>query len=106
MKSVRSFFVLFLILIITACSSLQTPTPTPVPPTPTLTATPTSTPTQTPTITPSPTPSSTPSPSSGVPDFEHIAIVMFETKEFGSVIDNPLMPNYNKLGREYTLLTQ
>ena len=106
MKFVRTFFVLFLILIITACSSLQTPTPTPVPPTPTLTATPTSTPTQTPTITPSPTPSSTPSPSSGVPDFEHIAIVMFENKEFGSVIDNPLMPNYNKLAREYTLLTQ
>jgi phosphatidylinositol-3-phosphatase len=31
---------------------------------------------------------------------------MFENKEFGSVIGNPLMPNYNKLAREYTLLTQ
>jgi hypothetical protein len=31
---------------------------------------------------------------------------MFENKEFGSVIGNPIMPNYNKLAREYTLLTQ
>jgi phospholipase C len=31
---------------------------------------------------------------------------MFENKEFGSVIGNSLMPNYNKLAREYTLLTQ
>jgi len=31
---------------------------------------------------------------------------MFENKEFGSVIGNNLMPNYNKLAREYTLLTQ
>jgi len=31
---------------------------------------------------------------------------MFENKEFGSVIDNPLMPTYNKLAHEYTLLTQ
>lgn len=31
---------------------------------------------------------------------------MFENKEFGSVIGNPLMPNYNKLASEYTLLTQ
>ena len=31
---------------------------------------------------------------------------MFENKEFGSVIGNSLMPVYNKLAREYTLLTQ
>jgi hypothetical protein len=31
---------------------------------------------------------------------------MFENKEFGTVIGNPSMPNYNKLAREYTLLTQ
>ena len=41
-----------------------------------------------------------------VPNFEHIAIVMFENKEFGTVIGNPQMPNFNKLAREYTLLTQ
>jgi hypothetical protein len=31
---------------------------------------------------------------------------MFENKEFGSVIGNPQMPNYNKLAQDYTLLTQ
>jgi phospholipase C len=31
---------------------------------------------------------------------------MFENKEFGTVIGNPLMSNYNRLAREYTLLTQ
>jgi hypothetical protein len=31
---------------------------------------------------------------------------MFENKEFGSVIGNPYMPTYNRLAREYTLLTQ
>jgi phosphatidylinositol-3-phosphatase len=31
---------------------------------------------------------------------------MFENKEFGSVIGNPQMPTYNRLAREYTLLTQ
>ena len=41
-----------------------------------------------------------------VPDFAHIVIVMFENKAFGSVIGNPLMPGFNKLAREQTLLTQ
>jgi phosphatidylinositol-3-phosphatase len=41
-----------------------------------------------------------------VPDFQHVAIIMFENKEFGSVIGNPQMPSYNRLAREYTLLTQ
>jgi phospholipase C len=49
-------------------------------------------------------PTATPKPL--VPAFTHIAIVLFENKEFGSVIGNPQMPNYNKLAREYTLLTQ
>jgi len=31
---------------------------------------------------------------------------MFENKEFGSVIGNSRMPNYNRLAQEYTLLTQ
>jgi hypothetical protein len=31
---------------------------------------------------------------------------VFENKEFGSVIGNPQMPTYNRLAREYTLLTQ
>jgi phospholipase C len=49
-------------------------------------------------------PTATPKPL--VPNFTRIAIVLFENKEFGSVIGNPQMPNYNKLAREYTLLTQ
>ncbi len=45
-------------------------------------------------------------PESNIPNFDHIAIIMFENKEFGSVIGNSLMPNYNKLAQQYTLLTQ
>ena len=53
---------------------------------------------------PSEIPTSTPQ--ALVPNFEYIVIIMFENKEFGSVIGNPEMPIYNKLAREYTLLTQ
>ena len=41
-----------------------------------------------------------------VPNFQHIVIIMFENKEFGSVIGNPQMPHFNRLAVEYTLLTQ
>jgi len=41
-----------------------------------------------------------------VPDFAHIVIIVFENNEFGSVIGNSAMPNYNRLAGEYTLLTQ
>jgi phosphatidylinositol-3-phosphatase len=55
-----------------------------------------------------PAPSQTPSatPEALIPNFEHIVIIMFENKEFGSVIGNPQMPTYNRLAGEYTLLTQ
>src|ERR1044071_7716395 len=58
------------------------------------------------TASPTPTllPTATPKPL--VPNFEHIVIIMFENKEFGSVIDNPQMPTYNRLAHENTLLTQ
>jgi phospholipase C len=59
-----------------------------------------------PTATPLPTLTATASPPRLVPDFQHIAIIMFENKEFGSVIGNPKMPTYNRLSVEYTLLTQ
>ncbi len=41
-----------------------------------------------------------------VPNFQHIVIIMFENKEFGSVIGNQQMPHFNRLAVEYTLLTQ
>ena len=99
----KLFLTLLIFLILAACTSAPTIIPT-LPPLPTVTPYPTSTsaPTQTPTSNPSPT--ATPKPL--VPNLEHIAIIMFENKEFGSVIGNPLMPNYNKLASEYTLLTQ
>ena len=86
-----------------ACTGAPAMTVTPIPPAATVTPFPTFAP-PTPVPTNSPVPSLTPEPL--VPDFEHIVIVMFENKEFGSVIGNPLMPNYNKLAHDYTLLTQ
>lgn len=98
----KSFITLLVLLTLMACASAPATNPTLPPPTVTSYPTSTSTPTQTPTPIPSPT--ATPKPL--VPNFEHIAIIMFENKEFGSVIGNSLMPNYNKLASEYTLLTQ
>ncbi|MFL7868898.1 MAG: alkaline phosphatase family protein, partial [Anaerolineales bacterium] len=48
----------------------------------------------------------TPTPTPLVPQFEHIVLILFENKEFGSVIGNPTMPLFNRLARDYTLLTQ
>jgi phospholipase C len=95
--------------VLASCATLPTipPTLSPAVPTetqiiPTLTAT--FEPTHTiavpsPTITPSPTPRT-------IPAFKHIVMILFENKEFGFVIKNPQMPNYNRLARENTLLTQ
>ena len=95
---------MLLLTLIGACVSTPVATPTAVSPVLTATLIPTSTslPEQTPTDILLPT--ATPKPL--VPNFEHIVIIMFENREFGSVIGNSLMPNYNKLAREYTLLTQ
>lgn len=94
-----SLWILLLVSLI-SCTTSAPPTQIPVPvPAPTLTATPAP-----PTFTPSPIPTATPRPL--VPNFERIVIIMFENKEFGSVIGNPQMPTYNRLAREYTLLTQ
>jgi len=97
----RSGVCISLLVILTACMTpLPTATPSPVP-SATLTLTPSPIP---PTATPSPTPTATPRPL--VPNFERIALIVFENKEFGSVIGNPSMPTYNRLARDYTLLTQ
>jgi phosphatidylinositol-3-phosphatase len=101
----RSSFCVFLLVLLVACTPFSvspTPSPTPVF---SATAIPTSVPSTT-TLTPVPSLTTTATAQPLVPDFEHIVIIMFENKEFGTVIGNPLMPNYNKLAREYTLLTQ
>ena len=99
----HSRFWVALLALLVACA--------PVPPAPTLTAVPSATltitavpATATAASTPSALPTETPTPL--VPNFQHIVIIMFENKEFGSVIGNPQMPTYNRLAQEYTLLTQ
>src|ERR1051325_9751434 len=97
----RSVFSFFLLVSLVACVPF-TPASTSTPlPSPTSTFTPLP---PTATSTPLPPPTTTPKPL--VPDFDHIAIIMFENKEFGTVIGNPQMPIYNQLARQYTLLTQ
>jgi len=73
-------------------TSAPTETATPIPPTAEATA--------------APSPAATPTPKPLVPNFDHIVIIMFENKEFGTVIGNSHMAGYNKLARENTLLTQ
>ena len=58
------------------------------------------------TATPVPGPSATPMPPPLVPEFQHIVIIVFENKEFGTVVANPDMPYFNQLAKSYTLLTQ
>ncbi|MFN3742928.1 MAG: alkaline phosphatase family protein [Anaerolineales bacterium] len=62
-----------------------------------------------PSVTPpvlTPSPSVTPTPIPPVPNFAHIVMIVFENKEFGLVVGNPKMFYFNRLAREYTLLTQ
>ncbi|HXQ35295.1 MAG TPA: hypothetical protein VN843_14860, partial [Anaerolineales bacterium] len=95
---------IFVLIYLIACSSTPTQTAMPL-----SSATPSSTPVPaaaTLTSTPSLIPTSTATQKPLIPNFEHIVIIMFENKEFGSVIGNAIMPNYNQLAREYTLLTQ
>src|SRR6266545_2919283 len=89
------FFLICLLLF--AC----TPVPAPAPP-PAATSIMTHTPTPAATFIPIPTATSKPL----IPNFDHIVILIFENKEFGTVIGNPDMPNFNQLADEYTLLTQ
>ena len=100
----RPVAVCALLLFIQACAGQTGAAPTALPPMPSVTPFPSGTPLPTSTLIPSPEPTSTPKPL--IPDFERIVLILFENKEFGSVIGNPQMPNYNQLAREYTLLTQ
>ena len=90
---------LFLFLL-SACM----PNPPSSPSTPISTFMPTET--LTATLTPSPTVTVTETPKPSVPNFDHIVIIIFENKEYGTVIGNPDMPTFNKLANDYTLLTQ
>ncbi|MFH1186021.1 MAG: alkaline phosphatase family protein [Chloroflexota bacterium] len=71
---------------------------------------PTAGPAATPTTTPAPIPTATPQPTATpiplVPAFEHVVTIVFENKEFGTVIGNSRMPYFNQLADSYTLLTQ
>jgi acid phosphatase len=56
---------------------------------------------------PSPTSTITPVPTPRlIPPFKHIVMILFENKEFGFVIGNSQMPNYNRLAKANALLTQ
>ncbi len=59
-----------------------------------------------PTLPASPMMSITSTPTPVVPNFEHIIIVVFENKEFGTVMGSAKMPYFNKLAQSYTLLNQ
>ncbi len=88
-----------LALLIAACA------PAPIPmASPTITAT--TSPSQTPTIAPTLTLAPSPTPARLVPNFDRIVVIVFENREFGKVIGNSLMPGFNKLADDYTLLAQ
>jgi hypothetical protein len=98
-----SFLVCFLQFIFVACISLPpTQTSTVVPTMVSPSVTPSLVPTETPTV----TPTSIVTPVPLVPDFKHIIVVVFENKEFGTVVNNPQMPFFNQLAKSFTLLTQ
>ncbi len=59
-----------------------------------------------PTLTPTLEITATPTPRPLVPDFQHIITIVFENKEFGTVIGSPKMPYFNELAKSYALLTQ
>ncbi len=104
---IKNYLLLTLTLVfLLACVSAPVATITPVPPIPTITNVPTDIPTALLTGIPANTPELTVTPKPLVPHFERIVIIIFENKEFGTVIGNPQMPNFNKLAKEYTLLTQ
>jgi acid phosphatase len=106
MSNFTRFLAISLVLL-TSCSSqpIVIPTATPIP-TVIATKTDIQVPTGTATIsapTSAFTPASTPR---LIPAFKHIVMILFENKEFGFVIGNSQMPNFNRLAKENALLTQ
>lgn len=95
---------LLIALGLAACLSSQ-PTVQPAqpePPQPTMLPIPSETASPVPTHTAVPTPTALPL----VPNFSHIVVLIFENKEFGSVVGNNQMAYFNFLADTYTLLTQ
>ncbi len=82
-----------------ACQPAQAP-PTLPPPSPTFA------PANTATAISTEIPLATAVPLALVPNFSHIVIIIFENKEFGTVINNPKMPFFNLYANTFTLLTQ
>jgi hypothetical protein len=73
--------------------------------------TPTPAPTQANTATRTPTQGITSTPTSTdvagqVPNFSHVILIIFENREYGSVVGNSSWPNFNALASQYALLTR
>ena len=75
-------------------------------PAPTGIALPTTAAAPVPSAIPTPTVAPAPTPRPLVPEFTHIVTIVFENKEFGTVIGNPQMPYFNELAKSNTLLSQ
>ncbi len=105
MKTLK--LIIWITFIATFLTSACLPALTRFAPTPTLSP-PTLTPLPTFTETPVPTPTleATPTPLPLVPNFSHIVIIIFENKEYGTVIGNGDMAYFNLLASSYTLLNQ
>ncbi len=91
---------LLISVLVTSCQ----PAPTAAPATALVTLAPFPTSTPAP-VESTPTVESTPVPLPLVPNFSHIVMIVFENKEFDSVIGNGKMAYFNLLANSYTLLT-
>jgi len=98
----KLFWKTILASFLTSACQLSQIFPAPVPPSPTSLPSPTLT--STPSFTETPLPTITPQPL--VPNFSHIVLIIFENKEYGSVVNNHLMPYFNLLANSFTLLNQ
>lgn len=98
----KLFWMTILASFLTSACQLSQIFPAPVPPSPTSLPSPTLT--STPSFTETPLPTITPQPL--VPNFSHIVLIIFENKEYGSVVNNHLMPYFNLLANSFTLLNQ
>ena len=83
----RNTFLLTLVILMTACSYPRPNNATPAPIVPSLSD-------------PFPTPNAT------IPDFKHIAIIIFENREFENVVGKPEAPFLNQVSQENVLLAQ